>query len=374
MATESFDVIVIGSGPSGLLTALKASEKRKVVIFERPQKNFSIGKRILVSGNGRANFFNSDFLNEEAMKSDSLLKEYSKIAYKNNHSNGQELLDYLSSIGFLYRLEGKLFYPYFNRSECLLNVLEDKIKSSDIDILERKLISIDPKRKTITSLDADGRTHVSKYNSLVLSLGGKSYDRKDIENESLFRSLDIEYSEYKPALCPVRTIENIPEYLVGQRLKGHLTLKSNNKTIFEEDGELLFKKDGISGICVFDSTISLLSSKSHDFTYEFRYLDSVKLGSTNSYPTFLKRYLSYLKKKDHGRLIFHFKEQYGFEESQISYGGIHLSEVDLDTMRLKKYDSIYAIGEMLNQNFICGGYNMGMAFMEGLIAGKDLAK
>ena len=56
------DFLIIGGGVSGLMAALLASKKRKVTILEKPNRNFQLAKRILVSGNGRANFYNADLL------------------------------------------------------------------------------------------------------------------------------------------------------------------------------------------------------------------------------------------------------------------------------------------------------------------------
>lgn len=62
MNKKNVDVLVIGSGPAGLLTSILAQEKRKVTLIEKPAKEFKLAKRILVSGNGRANFFNQNLL------------------------------------------------------------------------------------------------------------------------------------------------------------------------------------------------------------------------------------------------------------------------------------------------------------------------
>jgi predicted flavoprotein YhiN len=72
--------------------------------------------------------------------------------------------------------------------------------------------------------------------------------------------------------------------------------------------------------------------------------------------------------------LFHFDSLYPFKESQASYGGILLDEVDKERLCLKKYPYIYAIGEMLDVNLKCGGYNMGMSLVEGFEVGRRLAR
>ena len=65
---------------------------------------------------------------------------------------------------------------------------------------------------------------------------------------------------------------------------------------------------------------------------------------------------------------------YSFKESQASYGGILLDEVDMKTLSLIKHPHIYTLGEMLNVNLICGGYNMGISFIQGYRVGKHLGE
>ena len=58
MEAKSFDTLVIGSGPAGLLSSIGYSHNSHVTLLEKPEKNNTLGKRILLSGNGRCNFFN----------------------------------------------------------------------------------------------------------------------------------------------------------------------------------------------------------------------------------------------------------------------------------------------------------------------------
>lgn len=75
--------VVIGGGPSGVIYALKVKKdypNDKVVIIESSDK---LLKRVLVSGNGRANFFNQELLDNSIDKAydnkDAALKIMEKI-------------------------------------------------------------------------------------------------------------------------------------------------------------------------------------------------------------------------------------------------------------------------------------------------------
>ncbi len=374
MEARSFDVIVVGAGPAGLISSLLISKKKRVLLVEKGGHDFVLGKRILVSGNGRANFFNEDLLHEECYH-DSLLSPVRDAVFSSSINYAEGFLSYMrDELSFPYTKEGKLYYPYFNRSESLVNTLVQELKKSkNLTVLNSTLVKIDSEHNSI-SLMKDGKKEEYHYSDLVLSLGGRSFDREDYDSSLL--SMFSSYP-FSPCLCPVKVKEKIPSYLVKNRLKGVLRLKTKDKVLYEEEGEILFKEDGISGICVFDSTVYLLNelrkNKKAEFIYEFDYLKDDIDPNYSSYPYFLRRYIEEHKEEKRGRFLFTFSSLYPFKQSQISYGGIRLSEVDLSTMQSRKYPHIYLAGEMLDQNFICGGYNMGLSFIEGYKIGRRLA-
>lgn len=332
-----------------------------------------LGKRILVSGNGRANFYNEDLLSKDAYHN-SILSPVSDVVFSSGHNYAEEFLSYLSEeLQFPYTREGKLYYPYFNRAESLQNTLVQQLKKREnLTISHSTLVKINREESSLILLSEKGKECVH-YHDLVLALGGKSLDRQDYDDSllSFFKSYP-----FRPCLCPVKVKEKIPSYLVKNRLRGTLALKSNGKAVYSEEGELLFKEDGISGICVFDSTLYLLNerrkNKNASFVYEFTYLDDKSSVNYSSYPYFLRRYLEENKDTDKNKFTFTFDSLYSFQQSQISYGGILLSEINLDTMEAKRFPHIYLAGEMLDQNFICGGYNMGLSFIEGYKIGRRL--
>ena len=153
MEAKSYDVIVIGSGPSGLISSLLISKKKKVLLVEKGGHDFVLGKRILVSGNGRANFFNEDLLHEEEYK-DSLLSPVHDIVFSEMNNYAMEFLSYLKDeLSFPYEKEGKLYYPYFNRSESLQNTLVQQLKrNKNLTVLSACLKEIDEKNHTVVLL------------------------------------------------------------------------------------------------------------------------------------------------------------------------------------------------------------------------------
>ncbi len=344
---------VIGSGPASLMALSMLKDEFEVYLFEKPSRNNILGKRILVSGNGRANFFNEDLLVKKG---------------------AEEMLSYLRlNLHFAYSKEGKLYYPYFNRSECLHSVLIERISGNkNIHVLFSEVLSLLPQKNLLFYLK-DGRKESLVYDICIFAPGGRSYDRDDFSYR-LLDSLGVSYKAFEPLLCPVRVKEQIPSYLDKNRLRCALSLCCDKTTIYTEKGEVLFKKDGISGICVFDSTLYLRKKfqKNKDYVYVLDYSQG-NLGKedVDSTPFFLKRYLKEKNILFPSPLSFTFLDFYPFSASQVSYGGILASERNED-LSLVKHRNIFALGEVMNNNYICGGYNMGNAMLEGFLCGKEL--
>jgi len=61
-----------------------------------------------------------------------------------------------------------------------------------------------------------------------------------------------------------------------------------------------------------------------------------------------------------------------FDNAQTASGGIPLSEVDIDTMESKIVDNLYIIGEILDADGECGGYNLGFCFLTGIKVGNSI--
>lgn len=159
-----------------------------------------------------------------------------------------------------------------------------------------------------------------------------------------------------------------------------ITLTGDDNILYiENNAEVLFKSDGLSGIGIFNSSLFIRQNenkyKNFGITLNYSLYDDnshIPFDTIDSAPLFLRKYLKERKIQYPDVLTFSFKDFYSFEDSQISYGGILLSERNSSTLSLLKYPNIFPLGEVMDNNFICGGYNMGNALIEGYIVGKDL--
>ena len=192
----------------------------------------------------------------------------------------------------------------------------------------------------------------------------------------------------RPGLSPLFTKEKTKN-IDGIRVKAEVTLLANNKAVHQEIGETLFKEHGLSGIVIFD--IMSLISRNQNFEYKIK-IDLLPEFSENylkiyrkshKFSEFLLAFInpkisSYLRERFKNdddifaslkSLEFTFDKSYGFEFSQVSVGGIKVNEVDNNLMS-KKENNVYIIGELLDIDGPCGGYNLTWAFASALKATK----
>ena len=71
---------------------------------------------------------------------------------------------------------------------------------------------------------------------------------------------------------------------------------------------------------------------------------------------------------------FNIVDTYGFNNSQVTKGGVLLNEIDINTFKSKKCNNLYIIGEALDVDGSCGGYNLHFAWASAYQCAKDIAK
>jgi predicted Rossmann fold flavoprotein len=375
-------IIAVGGGPSSCLFAYLAKKRfpqDKVIIYEASD---SILKRVLISGNGRGNFFNEAFAEGKA---DKAYRNPSVFASFISPQDAKEFLSIIQNdlgLEFFSDEEGRI-YPFSNTSSSLKDAIENGLKKEDVEIHTLSRINnISLSNRTVS----DGKNE-SNFDVLFIGTGGSAFDRKADANTALFKQLGLPAEETQSALCPLKTNVAIPRYLDGTRLKGKAVLTQNGKKIFAEDGEVLFKKDGLSGICIFDSSLYINEKEKgyvisiDPFTHSGKNVNFQ--GEKNPeallglFPYSLVRFLTDEMKKSltaeqiRQELQFGITEKYPLENSQISLGGVSPDVLNPD-FSLKNDPHIYLGGEELDIHAICGGFNMGLAFLSGMKAALSL--
>ena len=396
-------VLVIGAGASGLTAAIMASRYGSVVtVLEKNKQN---GKKIIVSGSGRCNYFNDDF-NIKHYHSENI-NILSNII---NEENKNKVLDFMKSIGVVERIENGYYYPYSNQSISVLSALEREAKKLNVNIVNNSFVTSIKYDNNLFVVTTDDETYTA--NKLILATGSNAYYKDLVNTYELAKSLDLNIIDVKPALVQLIVNNSITKKWAGVRCKVKLDLYEDNIFIKQEKGEVTLTDYGISGICALNLSGIIkrgLSKHKYNIKINFvpniasnpedmiKYLDNYsKIINDRLVIELLDNLINYklgnilvsnLVNKKYNDLKKHEKELIAtnltsfnvlindtkeFNDAQVSSGGVDLEEIDIKTFESHKIKNLYIIGELLDVYGDCGGYNLGFAWLSGIIAGSSV--
>lgn len=386
-------VVIIGGGASGLISGIYASKNNDVTILE---KNEKLGKKILVTGNGRCNYFNSD-MNIENYHS----KNIELLNQIINKQNINEILSLFDKLGIIPNIKDGYYYPYSNQAVSIQNTLSKEVENLNIK-LNTEVLSVEYKDKFIIKTN-NGNYEADK---LIVSTGsnigsnGIGYDIAKCFKHSI---IDV-----KPAL--VGLVGKANYYKGWNGIRATVKLSYNKK---EETGEIQLTNYGISGICVMNLSSQILEEIENNNILNINFIPFLNINSLEEFKEFLNKRNNNLKNRNISELLdgflnyklvnillklsninnqeklrniknidmlydnltnfkFEVKESNGFNNAQTCSGGIPLTEINLSTMESLKQKNLYFTGELLDADGKCGGYNLAFAFITGFIAGSNL--
>ena len=379
---------IVGGGAAGLFFALFLSSLQPDWHIEIYEKEERAGRKILATGNGHCNILNENPAPE--CYSDPLAGKYLAICgYETLHRALEEEGIYLQK-----RKEG--IYPLTYSAASLLAYLLDVLSSRKV-VFFTGFKAIDYVKSASGAdvlLNHDTKRHVD---FLVVSTGGKSSPK--LGSDGSFFSVLSEHGYHienlVPALSPIKVKEVGLGILKGIRHQSLVSIVSKGCSIYEERGEILFKEDGLSGIVAFNAS-SFLSWKrlwnSSAVVLDFfpdRTEGEIKkmemrarsLGGRSLETIVEKNLAAYILKRSEREkkdpvamlknLVFHPSSSYGFNDSQVTHGGVVLDDVDL-ACHSRIEDGVGIIGEALNVDGKCGGYNLTWALATAYLLAKSL--
>lgn len=384
-----YDYIIIGAGVSGIVSAINLSRHgNRVIVLERNSKPL---RKLLVTGNGHCNLYNENQDYKFYHSNDRDL--ISKIINDNNLDKYKSFLD---SIGIFLTCDNGYYYPYSKMSSSVSNALLKNISHLNINIICNY---------EVNDIKYDGCFKIGCYTSknIVITTGSPAWYGKS-NTLNLLDKLNIDYIPFTPSLCKIKTNQNFKDISGVRAYNACLSFYGDGNKIKDECGMLLFKDHELSGICSFNlSNLFYKYSKSyvlidflHDFSYKdvYSYIDNKsKMFSDRLVSEILDTLLNYkiikflikevsLSDKcwnsysnDDKKKIVDILKGYkvsisgtdDFKSSQTVSGGVRLSNINLNTMEARKH--IYVSGEAIDLDGDCGGYNLTIAFITGLMLG-----
>lgn len=348
-------IAIIGGGACGLLLASLLDIKGlSYTVFNQGK----VGNKILASGNGRCNIANLHY--------ESSNYHNNPLADKIVSENQEELFYLFRRLGIYTKADGEgRLYPVSESSQSVLNVL---LKHIHTPIISDTITKVERKSQGYYLNEVYG-----PYDRLVFACGSTAgYKNGSRPSVPLLSFLKLKTIPFTPSLVGFKT--NLKLHSVaGARCKCMASLYQGNRLIHQEFGEVIFKDNGISGICI----MNLSSYYAHlRGTADCRIcLDCCHGQSYDDYTTVLQpKLLNYILQNgvDVHAFCIPVTGVYDLEFAQVCRGGIDLSELT-DGLRLKKDRNIFAGGEMVDVDGVCGGYNLMFAFCCGMVIFKELS-
>lgn len=397
------NIVIVGAGASGITAAIYASynKNNNITLIER---NNVLGKKILATGNGKCNYYNSDQnLNHYHSNNNDLIKEII------NNKNLKQVEDFFNYLGIIPKIKNGYYYPFSNQATTIRNALVNELNKSNIKILDNeKVTSIKKENNKFIiktenkSLEAD-KVIIStgSYASPKTGSDGMGYNFLKEFNHTIIKPL--------PALVQLKANASFLKEWSGIRTDIKASLFINDEFIKSEEGEIQLTNYGISGICIFNLSrfVSRSLNENKQVKINLNFLPMINnieetLSNLNKSNKTIKNLLdgilnsklvdiiikissinpnkkyTELSQKELTNLINNLTNlslditgTNSFDECQVTTGGIPLTEINLSTMESKKEKGLYITGELLDVDGDCGGYNLTFAWITGILAGSD---
>ena len=399
-------VVIIGGGASGLISSIFAKNKdNEVIILER---NSICGKKILATGNGRCNYWNEDQnLRHYNSTSKNLLEKIITL------DNQKQIMTLFNRIGIVPKIKNGYYYPTSNQAISIRNALVTEATKLGVKIYQDALVDKVMHSNNKYIVEFNNKKIIA--DSLIIATGSKASPKTGSTGigYTLAKSLGHTIIEPLPALVQLVGQGKYFTSWDGIRSDVNVSLYAANKFIKEETGEIQLTNYGVSGICIFNlsrfASAYLKENKKVEVVINFlpwlkedaityfdkrtslmpsRTIFELLEGLLNN--KLLNTFLSILKldesrkwtnmsKQEKINLIniltnFHLPiiDTKSFDNAQVCSGGVDLSEINPNTMESLINKNLYIVGELLDVDGDCGGYNLSFAWISGMLAGKSI--
>ncbi len=392
-----------------------AREGAEVTILERGDR---IGKKLLLTGNGKCNLGNRH-LNASLYGTDAPLR----LEHCLEVFGTEQMLSFFEQLGLLTMEKNGGLYPLANQASAVLDVLRFALSDLGVKLYTgcfvRELCPDQDRWQVI--YEVDGKKQDMIFDRVILAAGGRALPRTGSDGRLYQVAGDLGHHvlPVRPALCALRVSEDLKS-LAGVRTMVRARLRSDEggEILMTEEGEAQFNADTLSGIVIFQMSAAageiMASGKTpvvdldclpywKDRQLEeliacrrqamagrcaeeyfagvmnkkllLYFLHGAGIREKDPMDEILKRHPGREKRVWENARAFslHVKDTVGFENAQSSTGGIPLGELS-DSLESCLCPGLYMTGEMINVLGPCGGYNLHWAWCSGVIAGRAAAK
>lgn len=388
---NSYDVIVIGAGAAGLMTAVTAGKRgRRVLLIEHTNK---IGEKIRISGGGRCNFTNlyassQNYLGQNPHFMKSALAGYTQ----------HDFIKLVESYKIAYHEKtlGQLFCD--GSSQQIINLFLDLCSQFHVTIQKNCTVTQITKQNQFQLITNIGNFEAQ---SLVIACGGLSIPQIGATDfgYGIAKQFNLKIISTRPALVPLIVTDSQRSLFTDLSGVSNASIVRYKKIEFREN--ILFTHKGLSGPAILQ--ISSYLEQRNGEVIHINLLPDIDLkdqfmrdkNSKKTLANYLKPFLS-------NRLVDHFSKNpayhktitelkkdtlfsvadqlhnfpvsifgtEGYKKAEVTAGGVDTNELSSKTMESKKVPDLYFVGEVVDVTGWLGGYNFQWAWSSGFAAGS----
>lgn len=405
-------VAVAGGGAAGMMAAITAARGGADVLLLEP--NEKMGRKLYITGKGRCNVTNNCG-RDELMAA---IPRNGKFLYSAfNRFGSADIMDFFEDLGVKLKTErGNRVFPVSDKAADIVDALFFELRRQGVEIRQDRVTGLTARDGQLAAVHTEKSGEIRDCKAFILATGGASYPRTGSTGDGYRLAKEAGHTivPIRGSLVPLESEDPCCARLQGLSLRNvELRMKNERgKTVFREQGELLFTHFGLSGPLV-------LSASAHmDFTRS-RYaahidlkpaLDGQKLDARllrdfeeranqdyanalcglvprSMVPVLVERTgvpadtkVHDIRREQRRRLLETLKDftvslsgPRPVEEAVITSGGVAVAEVDPKTMESKKAGGLFIAGELLDVDGYTGGFNLQIAWSTGHAAGLAAA-
>lgn len=408
MENKDYDLIVIGSGAAGMISAIVASKNgNKVLLCEQQTK---LGSKLKATGGGKCNLTNT-LSNEDFINSFGRNGKFMNDAI--NAFNHKDLITFLNKIGVDTHIpDGFRVFPVTHNSGTIIKALEEELLNVGVEVKTltkvEDLICEDEIIKGV--ITKDEKIYAP---AVIVATGGLGFSMLGASGDGLrfAKSLGHKITDLYPAMLPLITKEKwVANCKADTIAKVEIRIDLKKAKKLKAVGDLIFTVKGIRGPVVLDFSreitpflekyeevpllINMIKGMNEEDVFQHlkkKSLVNIEEALASLLPNSVIKELcnlvgaDYTKKfKDLDGLIreklvkilvwtpLTIVDHVGFEKAMITRGGVSLKEINPKTMESKIIAGLYFCGEVMDIDGPCGGYNLQWSFASGNLAGQLL--
>jgi len=409
--TNNVKVAVIGAGAAGMLAAGQAAALgADVTVFE---KNSRPGRKLRITGKGRCNVINNC---TEAEFIENVPRNPRFLYTALDAFSPKDIMEFFESIGVPLKTErGNRVFPVSDKAQDVVDALARYVKDSGAKTVYSPVSRVIKDENGGFTVEADRESY--SFDRVIIATGGLSYPLtgSDGDGYRFAENLGHTITDLKPSLVPLECEGKICPSMMGLSLKNiELSVKDERgKVVFREFGEMLFTHFGISGPVVLSASAHLDFDKHSYAAYidlkpalDDKTLDNRILSDFSKYqnkdlinalgdllPQKMiapmikisgidpRKKVNSISKEERRSLLNSIKNlevkitgARPIKEAIITAGGVKVKEIDPKTMESKLVPGLYFAGEIIDCDAYTGGFNLGIAFSTGYLAGRAVAE